>query len=254
MPAASRTLRVEAIILRHIDWGEADRILTLYTREEGKLRAIAKGVRKVTSRKAGHLEPFTRSALLLARGHDLWIVSQAEAQEVHTPISQDLTRFAYASYVVELLDRFTYEEGENRRLYQLLSETLQRIATLENPYLAVRYYDIRLLDLLGFRPELHSCVSCGAVIQPENQYFSAQLGGAVCPTYGLTVSPLAPVSMPTLKYLRHLQRSSWNEAQRANPTPEIRQEMETLLQNYFTYLLEHRLNTPRFLREVREEW
>lgn len=249
-----RSQRVEAVVLRHSDWGEADRMLTIFTRELGKLRVVAKGARRPRSRKAGHLEPFTRVALLLARGRDFWIVTQAETVEAYLALGQDLMRTGYASYILELLDRFTYEEGENRRLYQLLSETLQRIATLENPYLAVRYYDIRLLDLLGFRPELHSCVSCGAVIQPENQYFSAQLGGAVCPTCGLTVSPLAPVSMPTLKYLRHLQRSSWNEAQRANPTPEIRQEMETLLQNYFTYLLEHRLNTPRFLREVREEW
>ncbi len=254
MPAPSRTLRVEGIILRHMDYGEADRILTLYTREEGKLRAIAKGVRKVTSRKSGHLEPFTRSSLLLARGHDLWIVTQAEALDVHIQISSDLTRFAYASYVVELLDRFTYEEGENWRLYQLLTTTLERIATLENPYLAVRYYDIRLLDLLGFRPELHSCVSCEEKIEPRDQYFSAVQGGVVCPKCGLFVTPVVPVSMPTLKYLRHLQRSSWSDACRANPAPAIRQEMETLLQNYFTHLLEHRLNTPRFLREVRDEW
>jgi DNA repair protein RecO (recombination protein O) len=70
MPKVERTIRVEAVVLRHSDWGEADRLLTLFSREHGKLRAIAKGVRKMQSRKAGHLEPFMRSSLILAKGHD----------------------------------------------------------------------------------------------------------------------------------------------------------------------------------------
>ena len=75
MPRPEHTLRVEAVVLRHADWGEADRLLTIFTRERGKLRAVAKGARKMRSRKAGHLEPFTRVALLLASGRDLWIVT-----------------------------------------------------------------------------------------------------------------------------------------------------------------------------------
>ena len=74
----AHSFRVEAVVLRHSDWGEADRILTLYTRERGKVRAIAKGARKIRSRKAGHLEPFTRVTLQLAKGHDLLIVTQAD--------------------------------------------------------------------------------------------------------------------------------------------------------------------------------
>jgi len=76
MPSRERTFRVEAVVLRHSDWGEADRLLSLYSREQGKLRAVAKGVRKVRSRKAGHLEPFTRVSLLLARGIHPKVVSE----------------------------------------------------------------------------------------------------------------------------------------------------------------------------------
>ena len=71
MPRSERNIRVEAVVLRHSDWGEADRLLVIYSREQGKLRAIAKGLRKIQSRKAGHLEPFTRAAIMLAKGHDL---------------------------------------------------------------------------------------------------------------------------------------------------------------------------------------
>ena len=90
MPRTERSLKVDAVILRHSDYGEADRLLTLFTREAGKLRAIAKGVRKMQSRKAGHLEPFTQVTLMLAQGHDLWIVTQAEATELYQPLRESL--------------------------------------------------------------------------------------------------------------------------------------------------------------------
>src|SRR5512136_3333508 len=113
MPSRERVSRAEAIVLRHMDWGEADRLLWLFTRETGKIRAVAKGVRKPRSRKSGHLEPFTRVNLLLAQGRDLPIITQAEMIESHLPLRENLRRMGYAAYIVELLDRFTYEEGEN---------------------------------------------------------------------------------------------------------------------------------------------
>jgi len=123
MPRVEHSIKVEAVVLRHSDYGEADRLLTLYSREQGKLRAIAKGVRKMQSRKAGHLEPFTQVALMLAKGHDMWIVTQAEAIEPLQPLREDLTRIGYAGYVVELLDRFTYEEARTGRSINCCRDT-----------------------------------------------------------------------------------------------------------------------------------
>ena len=151
MPRTERSLKVEAVILRHTDYGEADRLLTIFTREHGKLRAIAKGVRKMQSRKAGHLEPFTRSTLMLAHGHDLWIVTQAEAIDVFQPLREDLGKLGYAGYAVELLDRFTYEEGQNWQLYQLLIETLDRLAKEDDPFVAVHYYEMRQIGRASCR-------------------------------------------------------------------------------------------------------
>jgi len=253
LPSSERTLRAETVVLRHNDWGEADRLLVLFTREAGKLRAVAKGVRKLKSRKAGHLEPFTHVKLLLARGRDFWIVTQAETIDAYLPIREDLVRTAYAAYVIELLDRFTYEEGENRALFQLLVETLERVSGLPDPFPAVRYYEIHLLDLLGFRPDLTNCVRCQREIQPEDQFFDAGLGGALCPRCGPSVPTAREVNMRTLKFLRHFQRSTFREAARADLTPGVRRDMENLLNHYLTYLLERRLNTPSFLHEVRRD-
>jgi len=246
-------MRVEGVVLRHSNWGEADRLLWLYTLELGKIRAIAKGVRKPRSRKGGHLEPFTRVNLLLARGREIPIVTQAEAVDPYLALRDDLLRGTYASYAVELLDRFTYEEGENRSLYHLLVDTLTRLVQLDELDLVIHYYVIRLLDLMGFRPQLFECANCGKEILPQDQYFSALQGGALCPQCGLQLNGSRPISMNALKYLRHFQRSSFSDAKRARLTPELSREIEILMQHYLTYLLERGLNTPAFLRRMRKD-
>jgi DNA repair protein RecO (recombination protein O) len=248
----ARSFRVEAIVLRHADWGEADRMLTLYTRERGKVRAIAKGARRIRSRKAGHLEPFTRVTLQLAKGRDLLIVTQADTLDAYLPLGTDLVKTGYASYVVELLDRFTYEdESENYPIFVLLTEILNRIAVETDPWLAIRYYEVRLLDFLGYRPHLFECANCGKKIQPEDQYFSPSAGGVLCPTCGAGLPGAWHISMDTLKHFRHFQRSSYAEAKRACPTHEVQNELETLMQKYFTYLLERGLNSPAFIKKIK---
>ena len=253
MRVHERSQRVEAVVLRHSDYGEADRLLTVFSREAGKLRIIAKGVRRMKSRKAGHLEPFTRAALMLAYGRDLWIVTQADTVDAYQPMREDLLRTGYAAYIVELLDRFTYEEGENRALYALLIQTLERIAHEADPFAAVRFYEIRLLDLLGFRPELQRCLGCSQDIQPEDQFFSAERGGVFCPRCRFRDLAARPVSVAVVKALRHFQRSSYSEALRLPLPPALRSEMESLLQYYLTYHLERSLNSPAFLRRVRSQ-
>lgn len=245
--------RVEAIVLRHADWGEADRILTLYTREGAKLRVVAKGARRIRSRKAGHLEPFTRVSLQLAKSHTMPIVTQAETLEAYLALRDDLLRTATASTVIELLDRFSYEsETEVPAVYTLLADTLSRIADLSDPWTAVRYYELQLLDLLGYRPQLKECANCRAEVQPINQYFSIAQGGVLCPNCGLNLPGSYPVGMEALKTLRHFQRSSYPQAVKWNPGPDIREEVESLLQRYITYLLERELNSPGFLKHLKE--
>lgn len=254
MPARERSIRVEGIVLRRHDLGEADRLLSIYTREQGKVRAIAKGVRKMRSRKAGHLEPFTRVNLQLARGRELFIITQAETVDAYLAMREDLETVGYAAYAVELLDRLTYDNDDNRALYRLLTDTLARLNREPEAEPAVRYYEIRLLDQLGYRPQLYACLNCEAEIRPQDQYFSASLGGALCPNCGPNTPDAQPISLNALKYLRHYQRSSYREAVRAQLTPKINQEMEQHMHRYLTYILERGLNTPAFIREVRRPY
>ena len=246
-----RSFRLEAIVLRHSDWGEADRLLRLYSRERGKVRAIAKGARRIKSRKAGHLEPFTHVTIQLAKGRDLLIVTQADTLDAYLPLREDLVKTSHAAYVIELIDRFTYEDqNENINVFRLLTETLSRISAEVDPWLAVRYYEVRLLDFLGFRPRLFECANCGETIQPVDQFFSPQAGGVLCPKCGARFPSAWPITMEALKYFRHFQRSTYAVAQRAHPGTEVREELETLMQRNFTYLLERGLNSPGFLKQI----
>ena len=246
-----RSFRAEAVVLNHQDFGEADRLVTLYTSQRGKLRTVAKGARKTRSRKAGHLQPFTHVVLQLARARGPFIITQAETVNAFTPIREDLTLTGQAAYLVELLHRFIYEEEEaNATIFRLLTDSLTHLAEGDDPWLVARYYEMRLLDYLGFRPQLQNCIQCGNPVEPEDQFFSGNEGGVLCPDCGANHPAVRPVRMETLKYLRHFQRSSYREASRANPDMKIRNEVENLMQFYLTYLLERGLNSPRFIREM----
>ena len=253
-PDKTRSYRTQSVVLGHIEYGEADRILKLFTYEKGKITAIAKGVRKIRSRKAGHLEPFTRVNLFLAKGRNLDIITQAETVDPYIGLREDLQRVAYASYVVEVLDRFTYEEGQNISMFRLLTDTLSRLEGCENLATVVHYYEIRMLDLLGFRPQLFECIDCGKEIKSEDQYFSPLVGGVVCPNCGRARSEAWEVSKDVLRYLRHLQRSRWKAIEAIEIPPEIEAGLVRLIDHYFTYLLERKLNTPNFLREVQRRY
>jgi DNA repair protein RecO (recombination protein O) len=251
MPRVFHSFRAEAIVIKHADVGEADRIITVFARQQGKLRVRAKGVRKIRSRRAGHLEPFTHVSLQLAKSRDLPIVTQAETVDGFAALRDDLKLLSYANYVAELLDKFTYEEGEHAALFNLFRDTLRRLAAPGNdPLLVMRYYEMRLLDNAGFRPELFHCVLCGGEIQAESQYFSAAQGGVVCRNCGHQVSGMLPISLDALRYLRHFQRSPYKEAARAAPTAAVHQEMRLVMEHYLTYTLERGLNTPQFIRRL----
>jgi DNA repair protein RecO (recombination protein O) len=246
----SRTYRTQAIVLGHFEYGEADRIVKLYSLEKGKFSAIAKGVRKISSRKAGHLEPFTHVNLFLAKGRDLDIITQAEAINLMMGLREDLQRMAQASYVVEVLDRFTYEEGPNPGLFRLLTQTLSRMETHPKIETVIRYYEIRLLDLLGFRPQLFECIDCAETILAQDQFFSPLAGGVACPKCGRARTEAWPIDKDVLRYLRHFQRSDWKVVTAIVIPEKIHSGMAALIEAYFTYLLERRLNTPEFLRKI----
>jgi DNA repair protein RecO (recombination protein O) len=248
-----RTRRTEAIILKRTNFGEADRLLTLYTREFGKLKAIAKGARKPQSRKTGHVELFMRTRFLLAEGRDLYIITQAEMIEAYPALREDLVRTTYASYMVELLDRFTVEEDANRDIYRLLAEALGWLGAADDLRLPTRTYELRLLGLTGFQPQLFQCVSCNEPVQEQDQFFSAELGGLLCPDCRPADRGAKPITAVAVKVLRYLQTRPWDTVKSLQLKRPLHTELETIMHAYLTHILERNLKSVEFLHRLREE-
>jgi DNA repair protein RecO (recombination protein O) len=236
--------------------GEADRILTLLTPDRGKIRVIAKGIRKLTSRKAGHLELLSRATLLLAQGRELDHITQAQVVDAYPAVRADLVKTAYASYFVELLDRFIAEQQESEDVYRLLREALTWLGDGREPALGARYFELRLLALAGFQPELRRCVVTRAQIAAENQFFWPDQGGVVSPAGVDELGPrkreLLPIGVEPLRFLRHFQRETWDKAARAKVPAQVLAEMEYILQRYIVTLLERQLKSVEFIRVLRK--
>lgn len=248
-----RLYRTEAIVLRQQNLGEADRVLSLLTPEHGKIRAIAKGVRKPLSRKAGHLELFTRSRVLVARGRDMDVISQAELVEPYLPLRDDLVRISYASYFAELVDSFVGEGDENRAIYNQLAAGLGWLCKASNLRLTARYFEVRVLARAGFKPELRNCVLGGERINAEDQFFSFADGGVVCPACAQDHPRARPLSMGALKVLHYMQTRDYASVEKLRLRPALQRELEHLLSSALTYNLERRPKSTAFIHRLRRE-
>lgn len=247
-----RLYRTEAVILRRMDYGEADRILTLYTPHYGKLRVIAKGVRKMTSRLAGHLELFMRTQLMLATGRTFDVVTSAQIIEPYKQLHEDLNRVSHAYYVAELLDKLTVDDEENRPAYDLLVVALRALDQTTVPDLVVRYYELHLLGFMGYRPHLFQCVGCEEPLTEDASRWSPAGGGMLCPNCASHDPRALPISLPAFKALRFLQRERIDAVGQLRLSDVLRHEIETLLRATVRPVLERDLKSVAFLDAVRD--
>jgi DNA repair protein RecO (recombination protein O) len=244
-----RVYRTEGLILRRSDFGEADRLVVLAT-PAGKRRVVAKGVRKTTSKLAGHVELFTRASLLLAVGRNLDIITQSAIIESHPALRRDLARLSCAYYAAELYDRFTEEEDENRALYELVVDCFAALDTSANPDLVLRAYELRLLHLTGYRPHLQRCAVCQEQLTEEADRFSPTLGGVLCPRDRGADRTAFAMSGPAFRLLRYLQSQPLAAIEALRLSPEVRGETERLLRAYLRQLLERDLKSVAFLEDA----
>lgn len=252
-----RVYRTDGVILKRSDWGEADRMITVFTPGLGKIRAVAPGARKPQSRKSGHLELFTHGTYVLARGRTFDKITQAATLEYYPRFRESLDRVSCVSLAAELIDRFLEEHDENAPLYELLLKTLAILddpAESPNPFLALRFFEVRALGLLGYQPQVHFCISCSEPLVPVDQFFSVEGGGAVCQECAAGQEGLLPLPLDLLKVVRFFQSRPWVEVRGLRLTPSLDVGLESLLRSYVGSLLERDLRSEKFLREVRRPY
>jgi DNA repair protein RecO (recombination protein O) len=175
-----RTYQTEAVIIKKTKLGEADRILTLYSRDIGKIQGVAKGIRRPRSKLAGHLELLSYSQVTFARGRSIDTIIGSQTIDSFLPLKNSLDLTAYALYAAEMVNQFTPEHQENQALFQLLVETMQRLGGAAVPQLLLRYFELHLLEISGYRPQLQECVACRRPLEPVTNLFSSSAGGVLC--------------------------------------------------------------------------
>lgn len=242
------TYREEAVVLRKLDYGETDRIYTLLTRGHGKVGAIARGVRKGTSRLAPSLELFARVDVLLAQGRNLDVIAQA--QRLPGPrVQPDPTQTAHAGLIAELAERVTEDRHPLEGVYELTTRALLDLATEADPRRATAWFLMAALDLLGFAPQLQACASCDRELPPEPAVFSAAAGGLLCDRCADPSWSRLPLA--AIKVMRVMQAGDAALYGRLKLEGELLTQVEETLEAHLEHHLERRLNSLRFLRQMR---
>ncbi len=248
-----RNYQTEAIIIKKTRLGEADRILTLYTPYLGKIQAVAKGVRRPRSKMSGHLELLTYSQVSLARGRNLDTVTGAQTINSFMTLKSDLELTAQALYVTELINQFTVDHIENYSLFRILSETLESLGRTSNKAFILPYFELHLLNKVGYRPQLRECVACHRSLEPTTNYFSPGAGGMLCPDCRRSQPFTYTVPVNVLKVLRFLQDSDFNTASRLKLDTELSRQLATVMRGNIRYLLEREVKSTAWLDSLQEQ-
>jgi len=245
-----RTYKTEAVIIKKTRLGEADTILTLYTPHLGKIQGFAKSLRKPKSKMAGHLELLTHSHISLARGRNIDTVTGAQTINSFLPLKTDLDLTSYALYATELVNQFAADNVEDYPLFSLLVETLQNLSRGGDNDLILRYFELHLLDMVGFRPQLEHCVTCKSALKDAVNLFSPAAGGMLCP--GCRQSQLSyPLSENARKVLLLLQNSGYEAVSELEIDRELSRQLEMVMRNYLRYLLEREVKSTAWLDSLR---
>lgn len=194
--------KIEGVVLRRRNLGEADRLVTVFSRDRGKLTVVARGSRRPKSRLGGRLEPSTRFRALVAEGRSLDIVSQVDVLDAHAPLREDLERMGAASVILELTDRALADRHPHPDVYRLLLAALDLVRT-GPPGLAWVWYAARLLVLTGHRPSTRRCVVCGERARGPLAW-SAARGGilhAACRAHDLRAVDVTPAAAALVHFL-----------------------------------------------------
>lgn len=166
-----RSFKTEGIIIKRRNFGEADRILTVLTKHNGKIQVKAPGVRKITSRRSSHIELLNFSILTLYKSsRSLFpILTEAQAMEEFLPIKNNLPKVGFAYYICELVDRFCPDNQENKKAFFLFKDTLYRLASgdkqVQDGHSIIKNFEDELLANLGFLPKLHRVIDSQAFIE-----------------------------------------------------------------------------------------
>ena len=248
--APPRSYHCEALTLKKFPMGEADLLVTLYSKEKGKVRAIARGARRSNSKLVGHFEPLTQLKLSLAQGRNLDYVTQAQVLSGFASLKENLGSITKGIYLAELVDGFGSEANPNPPLFNLVIDALHAIEADPDSDLPLRFFELHLLQVSGLMPELYRCVECRNSLTPGSHRFSPNLGGTICLDCNPTDARLRPLSLRALKVLRLLHRTRMAELPALTMNAALARELKALLSITIQYWLDKEIQSNSFMEHV----
>ena len=249
----SRIYQTTAVVLRYRPLGETDRLINFYTKSLGRVTAVAKGVRRPGSRFGGTLEPLNLVQLSLARGRNLDNVNECVTINSFGELKSDLSSIAQGIYPAELVDSFSDDWAANVSLFSLLVDSLNHVNIHKGTDLFIRIFELKLLNLSGFRPEFERCVGCENDLEPNSYGFHFEYGGAFCADCeseeGLF---LTRISLDAMKLLRWIQRQNTNitEIDIPSVSEQSLRDTSVVMREYLKYIVERDLRSTKFLDEM----
>jgi DNA repair protein RecO (recombination protein O) len=251
MPVPRRYV-TDAIVLSRFDLGEADRVMTLITPVHGKLKAIAKGIRRPSSRLGGSLEPFAELRVALAHGRTFDVVTQVEVVHPWLRLRDQLVSFGTASYLAELADGTLEERHASETVYLLLRRGYELLDAGMAPGRVARWFEMRLADELGVRPEVDRCVECDRVLAATEAFrWVPPLGGVLCERCPGPPAHRTGLSLEALKLLKAYQRLDVEALAALRLAAMVEREVEAAMREFLRVTLERDPRSLAFLDEVR---
>lgn len=243
--------KTEGIVLRTRNLGEADKICVIYSREEGKFSAVARGARRPKSRLLSVSQPFTHARYLVYRGRSLDTMRQGEIIDSFRNVREDLTRMTIASYAAELVDVAVDERQPSALLFETIRSAWTLFGESGGPENALLWFELKLLDLLGYRPELDGCVSCGKR-SAESLLFSPREGGILCSGCKERDGTARRISPRCIAQMRHLLNAPARGIQVLRLSADDYNTIRAVLNSYFDYYFERPLKSRSFLDALQE--
>lgn len=244
--------RTEAIILGSMNLGEADKLVTFFSLDRGRLKGVARNARKSFRRFGAALEPFTHSRLhLYEREHqELIRIESADLMTQHFSLAGDLERMAAGSVMLELVRELSPEADRNPQVFLLLAHALNLLEAGEDIPFLLRIFEIRLLSLLGYQPKLDHCLSCGREGERE-VIFVGLKGGVLCPDCIVASGGHeARLSAGAVGFYYQVLRMDMDKLTRLKPSNAIVAELDRVLALHTSHILGRRLRTVAFLRSI----
>ena len=248
------TFSSEGIILKRADFGEADRLITIFTKNKGKILSLAKGIRRIESRRAGNVELLNKVKLFFAQSKSLPILTEAESVQTYKNIKKDLKKVGYAYYLTELVDQFFHDREENYKTFDLLSEALDNLDRINNPKseTIVRAFELKILSLAGYRPQINTCIKCNKTLENSENFFSTELGGVLDGSCVSGSFLAKTITVEAIKAMRFMQERPLAEAAKLNVSKNLAEELRNHLNFYVEFILERQLASTVFVEQVRK--